>query len=50
MLEEKIRQIEMEMNDYYILLHDSEIEEERARYRGVLQGLHMALMILREQQ
>lgn len=50
MLEEKIRQIEMEMDGYHLLLHESETPKEKVRYRGVLQGFQMALAILREQK
>lgn len=48
MLQDKIREIEMEMDGYLVLLHESEKEKERAKYRGVIQGLSIALMILKE--
>lgn len=48
MLQEKIKEIEKEMNDYFILLQESETPKEQIRYRGILQGLEMALLILKE--
>lgn len=49
MLQEKIQEIEKEMNDYLLLWSEADSRTEKARYRGVLQGLEYALMILKEE-
>lgn len=46
-LQEKIKEIEKEMNDYLLLWGETDSRTERARYSGVLQGLEYALMILK---
>ena len=46
-LQEKIKEIAKETNDYLLLWGETDSRTERARYSGVLQGLEYALMILK---
>ena len=48
MLKDKIEEIELEKQAYYLLYLESKNCEEKARYKGVLQGFDVALSILNE--
>lgn len=48
MLKDKIEEIELEKQAYYLLYLGSKSCEEKARYKGVLQGFDVALSILKD--